>query len=112
VCPVRLGSCSEALGHYRHPTLAKAKILKPSDLIATVGVSLLLLAYVLDVTDKLEDDSPWFFGLNAVGAGLACASAVMISFYPFVVLEGIWALVSIVAWARRVKNGPKSALRA
>ena len=83
--------------------------MKPLDLIATVGVSLLLLAYVLDVTDKLEDDSPWFFGLNAVGAGLACASAVMISFYPFVVLEGIWALVSVAALVRRLQNGPKAA---
>jgi hypothetical protein len=78
-----------------------------SDWIATAGVSLLLLAYLLDVQDWLEDDSPWFFGLNAVGAGLACASAWMIRFWPFVVLEGIWALVSVAALIRRLRHGPK-----
>jgi len=75
-----------------------------SDVVATIGVSLLLLAYVLDVTNKLEDESPWFFGLNAVGAALACWSAVMIKFWPFVVLEGIWAAVSVVALARRLRR--------
>jgi hypothetical protein len=76
----------------------------PSEWVGTVGVSLLLLAYVLDVTDKLEDDSPWFFGLNAVGAALAGLSAYMIKFWPFVVLEGIWAVVSVVAWVRRIRK--------
>jgi hypothetical protein len=82
--------------------------MKPSDWIATIGVSLLLLAYVLDVTDTLADDSPWFFGLNMVGAALACVSAVMISFYPFVVLEGIWAAVSAVALANRLRKGARA----
>lgn len=73
-----------------------------SEWVGTFGVSLLLIAYVLDVLDWLADDSPWFFGLNTIGAALACASAYMISFWPFVVLEGIWAVVSLVAWVRRL----------
>ena len=79
-----------------------------SDWIATVGVSLLLIAYVLDVIDWLADDSPWCFALNMVGAALACTSAWMIRFWPFVVLEGIWALVSAVALVRRLRNGARS----
>jgi hypothetical protein len=71
------------------------------DWIATIGVSLLLLAYVLDVTDTLADDSPWFFALNAIGAAMACYAALLIRFWPFVVLEGIWAAVSVVALLRR-----------
>jgi hypothetical protein len=76
----------------------------PSEWVGTIGVSLLLLAYVLDVSDKLDDDSPWFFGLNAVGAALAGFSAYMIKFWPFVVLEGIWAVVSVVALIKRLRR--------
>ncbi len=75
-----------------------------SDWIATVGVSLLLIAYVADVQDWLADDSPWFFGLNAVGAGIAAGAALMIKFWPFVVLEGIWCVVSAVALVRRLNR--------
>ncbi len=78
-----------------------------SEWVATLGVSLLLLAYLLDITDKIEDDSPWFFGLNMVGAGLASGAALMIPFWPFVVLEGVWCLVSAVALLKRLKNGAR-----
>jgi hypothetical protein len=69
--------------------------------LGTIGVSLLLLAYLLDINDWTPDDSPLYLGLNAVGAGLACASAVLIPFIPFVVLEGIWCLVSVWALLRK-----------
>ncbi len=78
-----------------------------SEWVATFGVSLLLLAYLLDITDKIEDDSPWFFGLNMVGAGLASGAALMIPFWPFVVLEGVWSLVSAIALLKRLKNGAR-----
>ncbi len=78
-----------------------------SEWVATFGVSLLLLAYLLDITDKIEDDSPWFFALNMVGAGLASGAAFMIPFWPFVVLEGVWSLVSAVALLKRLKNGAR-----
>ena len=35
--------------------------------------------------------------MNFVGAGLACAAAALIPFLPFVVLEGTWSLVALVA---------------
>jgi len=40
----------------------------------------------------------------SVGAGLATTSAYLIQSWPFVILEGTWALVSIIGlarWARR-----------
>ena len=59
-----------------------------ADWIGSVGVGLLLLAYVLDVLDWLADDSPWFYALNLVGASMASTAAYMIVFWPFVLLEG------------------------
>ena len=72
-----------------------------ANLFATIGVSLLLLAFVLDVFDWVEDDSELFLGLNALGASLACVGAWLAPFWPFVVLEGIWALVSVAALIRK-----------
>ncbi len=72
-----------------------------ADLYATVGVSLLLLAFVLDVFDITEDDSDLFLILNATGASLAGIGAWLAAFWPFVVLEGIWALVSLVGLVRK-----------
>jgi hypothetical protein len=72
-----------------------------ANLFATLGVSLLLLAFVLDVFDLTADDSDLFLILNAVGAGLACYGAWLVPFWPFVVLEGIWMLVSLVGLARK-----------
>lgn len=72
-----------------------------ADLYATIGVSLLLLAFVLDVFDWTEDDSDLFLILNAVGASLAGYGAWLAAFWPFVVLEGIWTLVSLAGLLRK-----------
>jgi uncharacterized membrane protein len=36
-------------------------------------------------------------GANLVGAGLTCVSSIMIEFWPFVVLDAMWALVALAA---------------
>ena len=33
--------------------------------------------------------------LNIVGAGLSCYASVLIHYWPFVILEGCWVLVSV-----------------
>ena len=72
-----------------------------ADLMGTLGVGLLLLAFVLDLLDWLEEDGSVYLALNLVGACLACSAAWLIGFLPFVVLEGCWALVSAIALLRR-----------
>ena len=78
------------------------------DWLGTIGVGLLLLAYVLDLLNWLEDDGSSYLLLNLIGASLACSAAALIGFLPFVILEGSWAVVSGVALARRwwVKAAP------
>jgi hypothetical protein len=70
-----------------------------SDVIGAAGVTLILLAFVGNVAGRMERESGVYLTLNVVGAALAalaCASSLMIGFWPFVVLEGVWALVA--AW--------------
>ena len=66
-------------------------------IIGSLGVGILLLAYALNVSGKLSVDARAYAGLNVAGAGLACLASCMIAFYPFVVLEGVWTVVSL--WA-------------
>jgi len=72
-----------------------------SSFIGSIGVTILLAAFVLNLLQKLKADSSAYLIMNIAGAGLACVSSVMISFWPFVVLEGVWALASIVPLVKK-----------
>lgn len=72
-----------------------------NDLIGTIGVGLILLAYFLSTFKMLSSTSTLFFLLNIVGAGLACYASWLIKYWPFVILEGVWCLVSVIGLIRR-----------
>jgi glucose-6-phosphate-specific signal transduction histidine kinase len=71
-------------------------------LIGFTGVGLLLLAFVLNLANFLKAESVPYLALNLIGAGLACASSWMIDFMPFVILEGTWAVATLIALIRVV----------
>ena len=77
-------------------------------LIGSVGVALLLVAFLLNVLKLMRSDGYPYTVLNCVGAALACYSSYLINFMPFVVLEGVWALVAAAAIVRKalVRPGP------
>ncbi|HUM97211.1 MAG TPA: hypothetical protein PK275_05100 [Chitinophagaceae bacterium] len=66
-----------------------------SDIIGIFGVALILIAYFLNVIGKLTSDNKIFITLNILGSGIACLASYMIKYWPFVILEGTWFLVSI-----------------
>ena len=66
-----------------------------ADIIGTVGVSMLLIAFVLNQRERLSEHSRGFLAMNLVGAALCATSAWMVKFYPFLVLETVWALVAL-----------------
>lgn len=68
----------------------------PGEITGTLGVSLLLLAFALNLLNKLSTSSKVYLTLNIAGAGLACVSSYLIGFWPFVVLEAVWMLSSVV----------------
>jgi hypothetical protein len=72
-----------------------------ADLIGYFGVGLILLAYFLNLFNKLDNNSRLYMWINLIGAGLACVSSVLIKSIPFTILEGTWALVSLVALLRK-----------
>ena len=72
-----------------------------ADLIGYFGVGLILLAYFLNLYNKLDNNSRLYMWINLIGASLACVSSVLIKSIPFTILEGTWALVSLAALLRR-----------
>jgi hypothetical protein len=66
-----------------------------NDIIGTLGVGLILLAYFLNTARLMERNKRAFYVMNIIGAALACYASVLIEYLPFVILEGTWTLVSI-----------------
>ncbi|MEZ4803122.1 MAG: hypothetical protein R2797_10140 [Gelidibacter sp.] len=65
------------------------------DWIGSIGVSQVLLAYFLNSIGKISTKSVAFILLNFVGASMACLASVCLRYWPFIILEGIWALISL-----------------
>lgn len=72
------------------------------DWIGFIGVFLILLAYILNVTGKLQSSSLSFILLNLFGAALACLASVLMDYLPFIILEGVWAIVSLIALLKKL----------
>lgn len=67
------------------------------DWIGSIGVFMILLAYVLNAFGKLEHNNLSFILLNLIGSALACTASVLMNYMPFIILEAVWALVSFVS---------------
>jgi hypothetical protein len=68
-----------------------------NDWIGSIGVGLILLAYFASTFNFISGKSKLFFLLNTIGAGLACYASYLINYWPFVILEATWMLVSLIA---------------
>jgi hypothetical protein len=67
-----------------------------ADWIGSVGVSILLIAYLLNLLKKIAQDSVVYVLMNLMGALLAGLASVMINYTPFIILESVWVLVSLI----------------
>ncbi len=67
-----------------------------TDIISTIGVSLILLAFFLNTFKYLSDNSKLYFVLNIVGGAFACYGSVLLKSLPFIILEGTWSLVALI----------------
>jgi len=71
--------------------------MKTPDILASVGVIILLIAFLLNLYKKMPAQGTVYKIMNFVGAGICCFSSYLIRFYPFVLLEGVWAFVALVS---------------
>ena len=71
-----------------------------SEIIGSIGVALLLIAFFMNLFGMLDADSHAYQAMNAVGAAVSCYASYLIGFAPFVVLEAIWCAAAIAAMLR------------
>lgn len=74
-----------------------------NDIIGSIGVTLILLAYFLNTTKLITVNGKLFFVMNVMGAALACYASFLIDYWPFVILEGTWMLVSVYGLMKVMK---------
>ena len=75
-----------------------------AQLAQVVGALLILAAYALAQFGLLNQRSYWYIGLNLVGATALAILAWHEEQWGFLLLEGVWALVSAVALVARVRQ--------
>ncbi len=79
-----------------------------TDLLGFAGVALILIAYFLNLNQRLAANDLRYILMNLVGAILACLASALMKYYPFVLLEGTWAMVSLVALVKKLKDATKT----
>lgn len=65
------------------------------DWIGSIGVAILLIAFFLNLADKLSKDNIIYLFMNLIGAGLACIASMLLKYAPFIILETAWTCVSL-----------------
>ena len=66
------------------------------DLLGTLGVALILLAYLLLQIDKLKSSDLLFSLMNAAGSGLILLSLYFDFNFPSFLVEGVWLVISTI----------------
>ena len=75
-----------------------------ADWVGAAGVSLLLFAFAMNVFGVLDRQSFAYSFFNAVGAGVAAYASWLISYLPFLILEGTWCVVSLIAMIAAIQR--------
>ncbi|AIG29403.1 hypothetical protein SL053_001557 [Flavobacterium psychrophilum] len=75
-----------------------------NDIIGTIGVSIVLAAYFLNIFSLIPKEGALFFILNILGACITCYTSIIIDYKPFAMLEGIWVLVSLFGLIKSLKK--------
>lgn len=75
-----------------------------------IGGSLLILAaFVLAMLRGLDQGSYRYLILNAVGSAVLAVTAIISHQWGFLLLEGVWALVSLYSLGRKMLARPAAA---
>jgi hypothetical protein len=77
-----------------------------TDWTGAIGVTLLLVAFFLNLVGRIPKEGIAYLLLNVVGAGLACTASVLLRYWPFIILEGCWTLVSAIGLIAALKRRP------
>jgi len=72
--------------------------------VGSGGVTLLLVAFALNLLDRLSEHSKIYLTLNIIGSLAAAWYAYVGEIVPFLILELVWATVAFVRLAAIIKR--------
>ena len=76
------------------------------DIFGAIGLSLLLLAFFLNLIHKLRRDSYTYCFINFFGGSILAAYGMIINAVIFMILNSFWALVALFGIIeKKVKSG-------
>ena len=75
-------------------------------LVQIGGALLILAAFILAQVGRLETGSIAYLGLNLAGSSILAVDAALGAEWGFLLLEGVWAIVSAVGLGRAVRRSP------
>lgn len=79
------------------------------DVVQVGGSLLILAAFVAALTGRLRQSSYRYLTANAVGSAALTATAVVGREWGFLLLEGVWAIVSAYSIMRKAGGRPVAA---
>jgi hypothetical protein len=77
-----------------------------SDWIGSIGVTILLIAFVLTLAKKISTSGLTYLLMNVLGSGLAAFASYLIHYIPFIILELAWMLASVFGISKWIKDLP------
>lgn len=77
-------------------------------LVQIIGSVLVLIPFALAQARRVDPSSLSYLLLNLAGSGLLAADAAVTRQWGFLLLEGVWAVVSLAALGRRALSGRTS----
>ena len=66
-----------------------------TSMLGFIGMTLILFAFIMEQTNKWKNDDLSYDLCNAVGALFMVIYAYFIASYPFLLLNSVWAFVSV-----------------
>jgi hypothetical protein len=62
------------------------------------------MAFLLNLLKIMTTGGLAYLLLNFIGAGIACFASYLIPYFPFVILEGVWCIVSLVSLLKYLRR--------
>lgn len=74
-----------------------------AQVLQMAGAVLILAAYIASQAGRLRPEAVLYLALNFTGSGILAVLAAVDRQWGFLLLEGVWALVSLLGLIRKVR---------